>query len=111
MRPTPNGYDRCTIAEIPRQATYADAILDRLIHNAHRPELSGESMSRVNAGPIVLRSAEVKVPSFAGQGPGWAWPFLGGRPRRRDTGADIGGVMVAFERTCSGMSSACWRSR
>ena len=66
---------------------------------------------RVNAVPIVLRSAEVKVPSFAGQGPGLAWPFLGGRPRRRDTGGDIGGVMVAFERTCSGMSSACWRSR
>jgi DNA replication protein DnaC len=28
------------------QATYADAILDRLIHNAHRLELSGESMRR-----------------------------------------------------------------
>jgi hypothetical protein len=28
------------------QATYADAILDRLIHNAHRLDLSGESMRR-----------------------------------------------------------------
>ncbi len=28
--------------------TYADAILDRLIHNAHRIELSGESMRRPN---------------------------------------------------------------
>jgi DNA replication protein DnaC len=27
-------------------ATYADAILDRLVHNAHRLELSGESMRR-----------------------------------------------------------------
>jgi DNA replication protein DnaC len=27
-------------------ATYADAILDRLVHNAHRIELSGESMRR-----------------------------------------------------------------
>jgi DNA replication protein DnaC len=26
--------------------TYADAILDRLVHNAHRLELSGESMRR-----------------------------------------------------------------
>ena len=26
--------------------TYADAILDRLIHNAHRIELSGESLRR-----------------------------------------------------------------
>ncbi|MBU6408655.1 MAG: IS21-like element helper ATPase IstB [Alphaproteobacteria bacterium] len=29
--------------------TYADAILDRLIHNAHRIELSGESMRRARA--------------------------------------------------------------
>ncbi|HQT55421.1 MAG TPA: IS21-like element helper ATPase IstB [Phenylobacterium sp.] len=28
------------------EATYADAILDRLVHNAHRLELSGESMRR-----------------------------------------------------------------
>jgi DNA replication protein DnaC len=27
--------------------TYADAILDRLVHNAHRLELSGESMRRL----------------------------------------------------------------
>ena len=27
-------------------ATYADAILDRLIHNAHRLELTGESLRR-----------------------------------------------------------------
>ncbi|SIR55733.1 ATP-binding protein, partial [Acidiphilium rubrum] len=26
--------------------TYADAILDRLIHNAHRIELSGESLRK-----------------------------------------------------------------
>jgi DNA replication protein DnaC len=26
--------------------TYADAILDRLVHNAHRIEMSGESMRR-----------------------------------------------------------------
>jgi len=28
--------------------TYVDAILDRLVHNAHRLELSGESMRRQN---------------------------------------------------------------
>ena len=27
--------------------TYADAILDRLVHNAHRIELAGESLRRV----------------------------------------------------------------
>jgi DNA replication protein DnaC len=29
--------------------TYADAILDRLVHNAHRIELTGESMRRQNS--------------------------------------------------------------
>jgi hypothetical protein len=29
--------------------TYADAILDRLVHNAHRIELNGESMRRARA--------------------------------------------------------------
>ena len=32
--------------EIIGDPTYADAILDRLVHNAHRIELSGESMRR-----------------------------------------------------------------
>jgi DNA replication protein DnaC len=32
-------------------ATYADAILDRLVHNAHRIELSGESMRRSRPQP------------------------------------------------------------
>src|SRR5260370_15450784 len=36
--------DRCH--EIIRDTTYADAILDRLVHNAHRIELAGESMRR-----------------------------------------------------------------
>jgi DNA replication protein DnaC len=29
--------------------TYADAILDRLVHNAHRIELTGESLRRTRA--------------------------------------------------------------
>jgi DNA replication protein DnaC len=32
--------------EIIADPTYADAILDRLVHNAHRIELSGESLRR-----------------------------------------------------------------
>jgi DNA replication protein DnaC len=32
--------------EIIGDPTYADAILDRLVHNAHRIELVGESMRR-----------------------------------------------------------------
>ncbi len=32
--------------EIIGDPTYADAILDRLVHNAHRIELSGESLRR-----------------------------------------------------------------
>jgi len=35
--------------EIIADPTYADAILDRLVHNAHRIELSGESMRRTRS--------------------------------------------------------------
>lgn len=35
--------------EIIRDPTYADAIMDRLVHNAHRVELTGESMRRRRA--------------------------------------------------------------
>jgi DNA replication protein DnaC len=38
--------------------TYADAILDRLVHNAHRIELRGESMRRRNAKPEVIHTTE-----------------------------------------------------
>lgn len=30
-------------------ATYADAILDRLVHNAHRVELDGDSLRRAKS--------------------------------------------------------------
>ena len=33
--------------------------------------------------------------------------FFGGRPRGFDCGANDGGVMGDFERTCSGVISAC----
>jgi DNA replication protein DnaC len=32
--------------EVIGDPTYADAVLDRLVHNAHRIELSGESLRR-----------------------------------------------------------------
>ena len=35
--------------EIIGDPTYADAILDRLVHNAHRIELAGESLRRTQA--------------------------------------------------------------
>jgi DNA replication protein DnaC len=38
--------------EIIGDPTYADAIMDRLVHNAHRIELTGESMRRVRAKTI-----------------------------------------------------------
>jgi DNA replication protein DnaC len=31
--------------------TYADAILDRLVHNAHRIDLAGDSLRRTRPGP------------------------------------------------------------
>ncbi len=33
--------------ELINDPTYADAILDRRVHNAHRLEMSGESMRRL----------------------------------------------------------------
>ena len=36
--------------------TYADAILDRLVHNAYRIELRGESMRRRNTKPEVIHT-------------------------------------------------------
>jgi DNA replication protein DnaC len=35
--------------EIIGDPTYADAIMDRLVHNAHRIELTGESLRRSRA--------------------------------------------------------------
>src|SRR5436309_1131527 len=37
--------------EIIGDPTYADAILDRLVHNAHRIELTSESMRRTRGKP------------------------------------------------------------
>ena len=50
----PNGKDGLITSQFPVNAwhetipdpTVADAILDRLIHNAHRIELKGESMRK-----------------------------------------------------------------
>jgi len=40
--------------------TYADAILDRLVHNAYRIELRGESMRRRNAKPEVIHTTKLE---------------------------------------------------
>jgi DNA replication protein DnaC len=37
--------------EVIRDPTYADAILDRLVHNAHRLDLDGDSMRRTETTP------------------------------------------------------------
>jgi DNA replication protein DnaC len=39
--------------EVIGNPTYADAILDRLVHNAHRIELSGDSMRRTRLKPAL----------------------------------------------------------
>jgi DNA replication protein DnaC len=44
--------------------TLADAILDRLIHNAHRIELKGESMRRITARrTATAETLDAKQPS------------------------------------------------
>ncbi|MDA9408911.1 IS21-like element helper ATPase IstB [Bradyrhizobium sp. CCBAU 45384] len=40
--------------EVIGDPTYADAVLDRLVHNAHRLQLAGESMRKRNAKSITL---------------------------------------------------------
>jgi DNA replication protein DnaC len=40
--------------EVIGDLTYADAVLDRLVHNAHRLQLAGESMRKRNAKTITL---------------------------------------------------------
>ena len=45
-RPSPHQLPVDRWHEIIGDPTYADAILDRLVHNAHRIELTGESMRR-----------------------------------------------------------------
>ncbi|MBB4200220.1 ATP-binding protein [Rhodoblastus sphagnicola] len=39
--------------EIVGDPTYADAIMDRLVHNAHRIELTGESLRRARAKSVI----------------------------------------------------------
>jgi hypothetical protein len=43
--------------EIIGDPTYADAILDRLVHNAHRTELAGDGMRRVDQPPPLARKS------------------------------------------------------
>ena len=50
------GLDRPTEGKIIADATVADAILDRLVHNAYRLELKGESMRKSKLPPVAYVS-------------------------------------------------------
>ena len=39
--------------------TLADAILDRVVHNAHRISLQGESMRKQKASPLLTTAGEL----------------------------------------------------
>lgn len=43
------------------EPTIADAILDRIIHNAHRIELKGDSMRRKSATPGLTRGENPEI--------------------------------------------------
>jgi DNA replication protein DnaC len=43
------------------EPTIADAILDRIIHNAHRIELKGDSMRRKNAEPVLTQTKNPEI--------------------------------------------------
>lgn len=65
----------------------------------------------VNAARIFPKGAEVKIPSSAAQFVAESCGFFGGLRCGRGTELIAGGVMVALDRRCSGMSSACCLSR
>ncbi|GEM_PF-3957885 len=67
----------------------------------------GAALSPVNAAVNFPKSAEVKFPNYADGVVMERWLFFGGRPLGFGGGVKAGGVLSAFERTCSGMSSAC----
>ena len=77
----------------------------------HAPFAPHHPSFNVNAARIFLKTAEVNFPSVGGQPLARSWLFFGGRPRRLGIGAGVGGAMTALERTCSGINSACCRSR
>ena len=43
------------------EPTIADAILDRIIHNAHRIDLKGDSMRRKSAEPTLTRTENPEI--------------------------------------------------
>ena len=47
--------------EMIGQPTIADAILDRLVHNAHRIALEGESMRKARASPLLTDGEKVEI--------------------------------------------------
>ena len=80
------------------------------------PLIEVSSWVAVNAASNFPKCAEVKFLSWrvsviSRPGGDQGLHFFGGRPRRRGECAGIGALMVALDRTCSGMRSACWRRR
>ncbi len=43
------------------EPTIADAILDRIVHNAHRIELKGDSMRRKNRAPDLTENQKTET--------------------------------------------------
>ncbi|MFX4910614.1 ATP-binding protein, partial [Acinetobacter baumannii] len=41
--------------------TIADAILDRIVHNAHRIVLEGESMRKTRAEPLLTKAEKAEI--------------------------------------------------
>ena len=50
--------------------TYADAILDRIVHNAHRINLTGHSLRRSRASKTSKGSPVLPFPSYSAALPG-----------------------------------------
>ena len=51
-RSSPPSFPLSAWHEVIGDPTYADAILDRLVHNAHRIELAGESLRRARGKQV-----------------------------------------------------------
>ena len=51
-RSSPPSFPLSAWHEVIGDPTYADAILDRLVHNAHRIELTGESLRRARGKAV-----------------------------------------------------------
>jgi DNA replication protein DnaC len=63
--------------EVIADPTIADAVLDRLIHNAHRLTLKGDSMRKITAQRAKLDAAKKNLNSNAHAGNNTPAAFIG----------------------------------